>query len=185
MDSPRDHNFPPLHRSRRKRRRLRQSRRPVVHAGIGHLHPGELTDIGLEFKNRLKLPLADFRLVRCVRRIKLRTGDQMLDHYRHLVVIEPRPQEGGIPLKISIASGQLLQMLHQCRLAQRPGHRQCPGIFHRVGNIGKQLRHRLRADDLQHLLFILLRHRQVPMLHSCFLLSPVQNRFKLFIPPLP
>jgi hypothetical protein len=73
--------------------RLDQRRRPVIERGVGHLHPGELTDQGLELEDDLQGALRDFGLVGGVGGEELGPRQDGIDHARIDVAIDPGPQK--------------------------------------------------------------------------------------------
>ncbi|MNW55436.1 hypothetical protein D3C74_330940 [compost metagenome] len=87
MYRPGNDQFFAFRRSGRKHRGFREGGRAIVHTGIGDLHAGQLTDIGLEFEDCLQLSLADLRLVRRVCRIEFRAGNDMINDNGDMVVI--------------------------------------------------------------------------------------------------
>ncbi|MNE64074.1 hypothetical protein D3C80_1594610 [compost metagenome] len=140
----------------------------VVHTGVGHLHAGKLTDVGLKLENRLQLALADLRLIRGISRIELRTGNHMVDNNRYMVIIDAGPEEAGVGIEIGIFVGQLLHMAEQRVFIQRLRHRHCALVTDGLRNIDKQLFHGLNSDGFHHLLAILLSHGQIAVLHYGF-----------------
>jgi len=70
---------------------------PVVQRGIGHLHPRELADHGLVLKHPGQGPLRDLGLVGGVGGGELGPGEDVTDHGRDVVVVQPTPEERDQP----------------------------------------------------------------------------------------
>ena len=75
---------------------FRRAGRPVVHAGVGHVHAGELGDHGLELEDGLQRALRDLGLVGRVAGQELAALDQRIDDDRAVVAIGAGAQKAGV-----------------------------------------------------------------------------------------
>ena len=79
--------------------------RAVVHAGVGHVHAGQLGDHGLELEDGLQRALRDLGLVGRVAGEKLAALHQGVDNHRPVVAIGARAQEAGVVGGVFAAGG--------------------------------------------------------------------------------
>ena len=82
----------------------------VVERGVGNIHAGELSHLGLELEQHLQRALGDFGLVRGVGGQKLRALDEVIHRGRHMVSIGPGAAEEGPRPRRPITSGKLEQI---------------------------------------------------------------------------
>ena len=106
MDSLRDDDAAePPGNGQRHEQRLADGRAPVVQAGVGDVHPGQLSNQGLIFKGCLQGPLACLRLVGCIGRVELASRGKVIHDCRDEVIVAACPQEAD-PLVGSLIAGE-------------------------------------------------------------------------------
>ena len=120
----------------------------VVAGRVRHLHPGQLADHGLVLEDGLQYSLAQLRLVGRVGGQELRPRDDCLDDRRHVVVVNPGPEEGELAPDIDVALGQLYQLALELELGGGRGQRQLAPQAHLLGNVREELRDRRDSDRL-------------------------------------
>ena len=91
----------------------------IEHRGIGHFHPGEITDHRLEVQQGFETTLTDLRLVRSVGGVPAgRLQDAALDGRRCDAVVVTG---SDVTTELLIAGRQILQLLEYLRLRRRIG----------------------------------------------------------------
>jgi len=131
---------------------LRHRRGPVVHRGVGDLHPRQTGDHGLVFVDRLEDPLADLRLVGGVGGIEFRTGNDVTHDGGEPVPVGPGPHEGEGGEAVPRA--EVRHDRRQLHLRNAGGKRQ--GVFEEEagGDVRKQVVERGNPDCLSHPLLV-------------------------------
>ncbi len=141
---------------RRHQDRFGAGRGAIVHGGIGHVHPGQLTDQGLVFENGLQGSLADFRLVGGIGRVEFAAGNQMIDHRWDKMIIGPGPQEAGVSARRRILLRNPPQLPHKFGFGQRRAKIERALQPHGLGHARKKIIEGIDPDGLQHLPDILI-----------------------------
>ena len=121
MDLPADQHLRPFPLLTHEDR-LCGRRRPIIDRGIRDIHAGQFTDHRLVLEDGLQDPLADFRLIRRIRRAKGFLGNHLRDDRGDVVVIRPCATENRII--DSIFRRHFLQVLQDFHLTLTLGHRQ-------------------------------------------------------------
>ncbi len=137
---------------------LRHRRRPVVHGRIRHVHPRQLANHRLVLENRLQNSLADFRLIRRVRRAKRFLADHRLHNRRDVMPIRARAAKNALVDDIFLRHfGNARQHFH----FRKPcGQIQFP-LIHFARHRGVQIIQTLYADRRQHRLPFLRGRRHI------------------------
>ena len=156
----RDRDPPATRHGARHQARLRQRRRAVVHAGVRHVHAGQLADQRLELEDRLQRALAHLRLVRGVARQELPAHHERRDDRWREVAIRARAEEARVFRRGPVARRQRSRIVEQLQLRQRVGKSELRAaefrryvIEQRVGGCG--------ADRAQHRRAIVVGERNV------------------------
>jgi len=105
MDGRCDHGLTAAGDAHRHTHGLGRAGRPVVHAGVGHVHAGQLGDHGLELENCLQRSLGDLGLVRRIAGEKLAALHQGIDDHRAVMAIGPCAQKAGVIGGVFLAGG--------------------------------------------------------------------------------
>ncbi len=140
---------------------FRQSRAAVVMGGRGNIHAQKIRDHGLEFVNTLKGSLADFRLVGGVGCGKFRTGHQVGNDGRNMMIVITGPDKTGVAFAGDVFRSKLFHVVVEFPLAH--GLRQVQAVFDFDGirNGFEQVIQRAASGNGQHLLNIFLCVRQI------------------------
>ena len=77
----------------------------VVHAGVGHVHAGQLGNHGLKLEDRLQRALRDLGLVGRVAGEELAALHQGVDHHRPVVTIGSGAEKAGVAGRVLSAGG--------------------------------------------------------------------------------
>ena len=126
----------------------------VVKAGVGDVHPSQLTDESLVFEHRLQIALADFGLIRSVGGVELAPRRQRVDDGWDEVVVASASHKTNMAVGVRIPGRHLSHMLSQIDFAH--GSWQVEGAveLQGLGNRIKELVDRFDSDRVQHFLLI-------------------------------
>ena len=123
---------------------------PVVHAGVGHVHAGQLGDHGLELEDGLQRALRDLGLVGRVAGEELAALDQGVDDDRPVVAISARAQKAGVAGGVLVAGGA--EVVDDFALGLLARHVEVAVEAVLGGNDGEEIVDGGRADLGEHLL---------------------------------
>ena len=123
---------------------------PVVVGSVGHIHPGELAEHGLELKDALERALADLGLIGGVAGDQLLPGGDGLHHRGDKVPVSARaPENGAVHMVFGRQVGDLGLDL---QLGKAGGDLQIAGLeTHGRGNVLIERLERIHPDDGEHL----------------------------------
>ena len=129
--------------------RFRSSCRPVVHAGVGHVHAGELGDHGLKLKDGLERALSDLGLVGRITRQKFAALNERIDDDGAVMAISACAEKAGVISCVLLPGGA--EVFDDLALCLLPRHGEVAFKAVLGGNAREEIVDRLRADLGQHL----------------------------------
>src|SRR5205085_7323060 len=124
--------------------------------------PGELADRGLVLEDRLEHALAHLRLVRRVGGEELAPGENRVDDRGHVVVVDPRAEEGKLAPRVGVSPSERFQMRDQLGLREGGLERELALEANASGDLLEELVDRRDADRLEHLLAVGAGEREAP-----------------------
>ena len=126
----------------------------VVNAGVRDVHAGQLRNQRLVFKRRLQIALADFWLIRSVRRIKLTPRRDKVDHRGHEMIVAAAAQKANAVGRRLILPGQLRHVPGHFHFRHGRRNVQVSAQPNFLGHHREQLVERFDPDRLEHLLLV-------------------------------
>ncbi len=105
---------------RRHEHRLGRRAGPVVEAGVGNVHAGQLGDERLILEDRLERPLAGLGLIGSVGRVELAAGGDEIDHRGDEVVVGSAAEEARRLAGGHVAGGQIVHVRRSVPIRPSP-----------------------------------------------------------------
>ena len=143
---------------------FRRSSCAVVHRSVGNVHARQLCNHRLILEDVVERALRYLSLVRRVRRQELRALDEVL-HYAGSIVVVASCTGKADELPRVVGCSQLFE--EESQVSFRECFRQFVVSLELCGlrNVGKEVVNRLRASSLEHFLQVLLRMREILVIH--------------------